>query len=137
MTEEKKVESKVEATVKSKLLAKAPEAGKPGKIKMMVFSKSGIGKTWLSMDFPKPYYIDCEGGARLAHYQEKLAKAGGERSDRPDRPRNTGGSGERSGRFGHNGGGHGRQNRHRDHQLHEAVTLLVHPFNGHGSRPFV
>ena len=77
MTEEKKVESKVEAKVKSKLLAKAPEAGKPGKIKMMVFSKSGIGKTWLSMDFPKPYYIDCEGGARLAHYQEKLAKAGG------------------------------------------------------------
>jgi len=61
----------------TKLKAKAPEEVKPGKIKMMVFSKSGIGKTWLSMDFPRPYYIDSEGGARLAHYQEKLKAAKG------------------------------------------------------------
>lgn len=61
----------------SKLKAKDPALTSPGKIKMMIFSKSGIGKTWLSMDFPKPYYIDCEAGARLAHYQEKLKKAGG------------------------------------------------------------
>ncbi len=61
----------------SKLKAKDPAVVTPGKIKMMTFSKSGIGKTWLSMDFPRPFYIDCEGGARLAHYQEKLKKAGG------------------------------------------------------------
>lgn len=61
----------------SKLKAKDPSLTSPGKIKMMVFSKSGIGKTWLSMDFPRPYYIDCEGGARLGHYQEKLKKANG------------------------------------------------------------
>lgn len=60
-----------------KLRAKDPSLTKPGKIKMLVFSKSGVGKTWLSMDFPRPYYIDCEGGARLMHYQEKLKKAGG------------------------------------------------------------
>lgn len=61
----------------SKLKAKTPTEVKPGKIKMMVFSKSGVGKTWLSMDFPNPYYIDSEGGARLGHYQEKLKAAGG------------------------------------------------------------
>lgn len=61
----------------SKLKAKDPTLVTPGKIKMMLFSKSGIGKTWLSMDFPRPFYIDSEGGARLAHYQEKLKKAGG------------------------------------------------------------
>lgn len=61
----------------SKLKAKKPEETKPGKIKMLVFSKSGVGKTWLSMDFPSPYYIDSEGGARLGHYQEKLKAAGG------------------------------------------------------------
>lgn len=61
----------------SKLKAKDPAQTKPGKIKMLVFSKSGIGKTWLSMDFPKPYYIDSEGGARLRHYQDKLKSVGG------------------------------------------------------------
>lgn len=61
----------------SKLKAQKPEDVKPGKIKMLVYSKSGVGKTWLSMDFPRPYYIDSEGGARLAHYQAKLAAAGG------------------------------------------------------------
>lgn len=61
----------------SRLKCKTPSEVQPGKIKMMIFGKAGVGKSWLSMDFPKPYYIDCEGGARLAHYQEKLKKAGG------------------------------------------------------------
>lgn len=61
----------------SKLKARAPESVSPGKIKMLTFSKSGIGKTWLSMDFPSPYYIDCESGARLPHYQAKLRDSGG------------------------------------------------------------
>ncbi len=61
----------------SKLKAKDPALTNPGKIKMMIFSKSGIGKTWIAMDFPVPFYIDSEGGARLAHYQEKLKKAKG------------------------------------------------------------
>jgi len=61
----------------SKLKARTPEQVSPGKIKMLTFSKSGIGKTWLSMDFPSPYYIDCEGGARLPHYQAKLRDSGG------------------------------------------------------------
>jgi len=61
----------------SKLKAKDPAETKPGKIKMLVYAKSGVGKTWLAMDFPKPYYIDVEGGARLRHYQDKLKAVGG------------------------------------------------------------
>ena len=61
----------------SKLKARKPEMVSPGKIKMLTFSKSGIGKTWMSMDFPMPYYIDCEGGARLPHYQARLKESGG------------------------------------------------------------
>lgn len=61
----------------SKLKAKDPALTSPGKIKMLVFAKSGVGKTWLSMDFPKPYYIDSEGGASLMHYKKKLKEAGG------------------------------------------------------------
>lgn len=61
----------------AKLKAKDPATVKPGKLKLITFAKSGVGKTWLSMDFPNPFYIDSEGGARLAHYQEKLKKAGG------------------------------------------------------------
>lgn len=61
----------------SKLKARKPEAVNAGKIKMLIYSKSGVGKTWLSMDFPNVYYIDSEGGARLAHYQRKLDEAGG------------------------------------------------------------
>lgn len=61
----------------SKLKGKDPKDVKPGKLKMLVFSKSGVGKTWFALDFPKPYYIDSEGGARLRHYQDKLAAVGG------------------------------------------------------------
>jgi len=61
----------------SKLKAKAPKDVKPGKLKMLVFGKAGVGKTWFSIDFPNPYYIDSEGGARLKHYQAKLAEVGG------------------------------------------------------------
>lgn len=61
----------------SKLKARKPESANPGKIKMLTFGKPGVGKTWLSMDFPSVYYVDCEGGARLAHYQRKLSESGG------------------------------------------------------------
>lgn len=61
----------------TKLKAQPPELTNPGHTKMMVFGASGVGKSWFALDMPKPYYIDCEGGARLKHYQDKLAKAGG------------------------------------------------------------
>jgi hypothetical protein len=61
----------------SKLKAKAPGEVKPGKTKGLIFGASGVGKTWFTLSFPSPYYIDTEGGADLAHYQERLKAAGG------------------------------------------------------------
>lgn len=61
----------------TKLKAKQPEEVKPGKIKMMLFGASGVGKTWAALTFPKPYYVDIEAGANLKHYQERLKKSGG------------------------------------------------------------
>ena len=59
------------------LKAKKPMTTEPRKAKIVIFGKAGIGKTWLSLDFPKCYYIDPEGGASLAHYQQKLLDSGG------------------------------------------------------------
>ncbi len=44
---------------------------------MILFGPSGVGKTWMGLSFPKPYYIDTEGGADLLHYQARLKAAGG------------------------------------------------------------
>lgn len=59
------------------LKAKDPKAAEPSKPKMLIFGKPGVGKTWGALDFPSCYYIDTEGGADLAHYTDKLKRAGG------------------------------------------------------------
>ena len=61
----------------SKLKAKSPDVVEAGKCKGLIFGASGVGKTWFSLAFPVPYYIDCEGGANLKHYQERLKSSGG------------------------------------------------------------
>jgi len=61
----------------SKLRAKQPDEVKPSKIKMMIFGPSGVGKTWLSLAFPKPYYIAPENGADRAQYRARLKEVGG------------------------------------------------------------
>jgi adenosyl cobinamide kinase/adenosyl cobinamide phosphate guanylyltransferase len=61
----------------SRLKAKDPKAAEPSKPKVLIFGKSGVGKTWQALDFPRVYYIDTEGGADLDHYTDKLAKAHG------------------------------------------------------------
>jgi GTPase SAR1 family protein len=61
----------------SKLKARRPEEVKQGKAKGLIFGASGVGKTWFSLSFPSPYYIDSEGGADGAHYQKRLKDAGG------------------------------------------------------------
>lgn len=61
----------------TKLKAKTPGETAPGHIKQLLFGPSGVGKTWFALSFPKPYYVDTEGGADLAHYQKRLADAGG------------------------------------------------------------
>lgn len=62
---------------KTKLLAVTPETVEPKKPKVLIYGPPGVGKTWGALDFPSVYYIDTEGGADLAHYRDKLRKAGG------------------------------------------------------------
>jgi hypothetical protein len=62
---------------RSKLLAISPEIVPPKKPKVLVFGPAGVGKTWVSLDFPGVYYFDHEGGADLAHYRKKLLSSGG------------------------------------------------------------
>lgn len=61
----------------TKLLAKTPKLTPPSKPKILIFGKPGVGKTWTSLDFPSCYYVDCEAGADLGHYTDKLEKSGG------------------------------------------------------------
>lgn len=62
---------------RSKLLAVTPKAAEPSKPKVLIYGKPGVGKTYNSLDFPNCYFIDTEGGANLAHYTERLDRAGG------------------------------------------------------------
>lgn len=61
----------------SKLIGKQPEATGREKTKGLIFSASGIGKTWFVTAFPNPYFIDTEGGAKLEHYKARIKNAGG------------------------------------------------------------
>lgn len=60
------------------LKAKPPKQTTPRKPKFLVFGKAGVGKTWGALEFPNCYFIDCEGGATLDHYQDKLEASGGQ-----------------------------------------------------------
>ncbi len=56
------------------LRGQPPTAGDK-RLKLMMFGPAGVGKTTAAIQMPKPYLIDCEGGAR--HYGAMLAAAGG------------------------------------------------------------
>ncbi len=61
----------------SKLKAKSPEITSPGHTKVMIFGAPGVGKSWWATSFHNLYYIDCEGGAKLQHYKDRIAKENG------------------------------------------------------------
>lgn len=61
----------------TKLKAIDPSSASTSKPKIVIFGKPGVQKTWVSLDFPSPYYIDTEGGANLPAYKEKLKNAKG------------------------------------------------------------
>jgi hypothetical protein len=61
----------------SRLKAKPPEIASTGKCKGVVYGAPKAGKTWFALSFPRPFYFDTEGGARLGHYQARLKEAGG------------------------------------------------------------
>lgn len=51
---------------------------KAKKLKVCVFGKPSVGKTWhFSLEFPKCYYIDAEAGANFKEYLNKLESKGG------------------------------------------------------------
>jgi hypothetical protein len=45
--------------------------------KVVFFGKAGVGKTYMSLQFPKPYYIDTEEGMKYKQYVDLLNKGGG------------------------------------------------------------
>lgn len=55
---------------------KKPELVKRSKPKFILSGESGAGKTWFMLDFPKPFIIDCEGGAVEPQYVEKMKAVG-------------------------------------------------------------
>ena len=59
------------------LKGRKPELVRPQKPKLIVSGQSGTGKTFFALDFEKPYFIDCEGGATREQYKDKLIKSGG------------------------------------------------------------
>jgi hypothetical protein len=61
----------------SRLKAKQPAEIEPKKPKVLVFGKPNVGKTFVSLSFPKPYFIDAEGGATRSQYVNKLKESGG------------------------------------------------------------
>lgn len=58
------------------LKVKKPEFIKPSKPKFILSGKAGVGKTWLMLDFPKPFVIDVEGGATEPQYVKKMQASG-------------------------------------------------------------
>jgi len=58
------------------LKGKVPEA-KDKRLKMLVYGPPGVGKTWMSLEFPRPYLIDTERGAENDQYVRKLKTVGG------------------------------------------------------------
>lgn len=62
---------------RSKLLAIAPKAAEPSRPKILLFGREGVGKTWFSLQFPKVYFLDTEGGANRDHYTDLLERSGG------------------------------------------------------------
>lgn len=62
----------------SKLRGVKPTTVEAKKPKILISGPPNVGKTWISLDFPKNYFFDIEGGATRENYQEKLLGAGGE-----------------------------------------------------------
>lgn len=58
------------------LKGKKPDLVKRSKPKFILSGKSGVGKTFFMLEFPKPFIIDCEGGAVEPQYVEKMKLVG-------------------------------------------------------------
>jgi hypothetical protein len=62
---------------RSKLKAVPPKSVPAPKSKIVVFGKSGVGKTVGALGWPRPFFIDTENGASRPEYTALLEKSGG------------------------------------------------------------
>lgn len=60
-----------------KLKGVDPKEAALARPKIMIYGRSGVQKTWASIDFPNPYYVDTEWGASGSAYTDKLKASGG------------------------------------------------------------
>jgi hypothetical protein len=60
-----------------KLKARKPEVKEIKRVKMLLYGKEKVGKSFFSQGFPGVYYIDTEAGAVREQYQKKLLDSGG------------------------------------------------------------
>jgi hypothetical protein len=58
------------------LRAKKPTVPTHRRFKAIVYGKSGVGKTWFALGLPNLYFVDAEGGAREAHYKQRMIERG-------------------------------------------------------------
>ena len=58
------------------LKGRQPEDIKRGKAKFILSGKSGVGKSFFMLDFPRPVIIDCEGGSVEPQYTKKMKEVG-------------------------------------------------------------
>lgn len=68
----------------TRLKARKPEPTRAGHFKGVFYGRPGSGKTWFSLQLPRPFYVDAEGGAIRSQYQERLAAAQGAYLGRED-----------------------------------------------------
>ena len=59
------------------LKAVEPTQIEPSRPKVLIYGRYGSGKTHAALDFPQPYYIDSEGGAKQDQYRKKLIASRG------------------------------------------------------------
>jgi hypothetical protein len=76
-TEADYLRTKDQGVPMNKLRYVKPEIVKPSKPKFMLSGKSGVGKSEFALNFPKPFYMDTEGGATREQYMAKLIESQG------------------------------------------------------------
>lgn len=60
----------------SKLRAVKPESSEQ-RLKLFLYGKSGVGKTYAAFNFPKPYILESENSSEIPQYSKILEKNGG------------------------------------------------------------
>src|SRR5690348_3365931 len=60
----------------SKLRAVKPKSLEQ-RLKLFLYGKAGVGKTYAAFNFPKPYVLESENSSEIKEYSDMLDKNGG------------------------------------------------------------